>query len=79
MFKDEKGNVSLIAALSLSVLVPVVGFAIDAQRQMSVRQDVEASLDATVLMAARDRASESQARGLPPLGDPVSMLVHGGF
>jgi len=62
MFKDEKGNVSLIAALSLSVLVPVVGFAIDAQRQMSVRQDVEASLDATVLMAARDRASESQAR-----------------
>lgn len=62
MFKDDRGSVSLVVALSIAMLVTVVGGAIDASRQESARQHIGASLDATVLMAARDQASESEAR-----------------
>lgn len=62
MLKNEHGNVSLIFALSTAIVVPVGGFAIDARWQASVQQDIKDALDATVLMAARDQASESEAR-----------------
>jgi Flp pilus assembly protein TadG len=50
----QRGNAAIVFALSLIPLIGITGAAIDYTRGNSAKTDMQAALDATALMLARD-------------------------
>lgn len=62
---NRDGSVMVIMAIILTVLIGIVGFAVDSARAYSVKQRLQESLDAAALVGARnytDQARDTQIR-----------------
>lgn len=57
--KDRNGTVAILAALSLTTLVGVVGIGVDLVRLWLVQSRLQASVDAGVLVAAREMGGDT--------------------
>ncbi|MDQ1154126.1 pilus assembly protein [Brevundimonas sp. SORGH_AS_0993] len=65
---DREGNIAIMFALTAMALVIMIGMAIDVNRLVKVRSEVQQSLDAAALAAAASRAQT--ARELKNVADP---------
>src|SRR5215210_8692334 len=60
--RAKRGNVSIIFALMLPVLISSIGAAIDYSRAVNARSAMQAAADATALMISKDAASLTAAQ-----------------
>lgn len=60
--RDERGNVSIIFALSAIPILGIVGLAVDLGRAMNARSQVQAAADAAAIAAIRLATDDSDAR-----------------
>jgi Flp pilus assembly protein TadG len=60
--RDDKGNVAIIFALTLLPIIGFIGAAIDYSRANHLRSAMQAAIDSTTLMLAKDAASLTPAQ-----------------
>lgn len=61
-FKDRRGNVAPIFALSIIPIIGFVGAAVDYSRASAIRSEMQGALDATALMLSKESAGQTDAQ-----------------
>jgi len=59
---STRGNIALLFALLLPVILGAVGLAVDVANLMNVKTQLQNAADVGVLVASREGASEAQRR-----------------